>query len=515
VAILSSLGHGLRLAHAAYVFAREGAFVGVDPADLPPVLRLPLALANLIAKHDGDGLAGLSRAIDRLGPSYVKLGQFLSTRPDIVGGKVAIELERLQDRVAPMSRETAVAIIEASFGAKIESLFESFGEPVAAASIAQVHRAEVKVDEGLQPVAVKVLRAGTERRFARDLSDMLFAARFAESLTPEFRRLRLTQVVETLARSVRMEMDFRLEAAAASEFAENSKNDPEVRAPSIDWNRTTREAMTMEWIDGVPLTDPDRLAALGFDPRALARTLIQTFLRTALRDGFFHADMHQGNFFVDDQGRIVAVDFGIMGRLARKERRFLAEILYGFIRRDYLRVAEVHFEAGYVPHTYRVEDFAQAIRAIGEPIHSRTADQISMAKLLTLLFEITALFEMATRVELVMLQKTMVVVEGVARKLDPQLNMWSTAEPVVGTWIAENLGPLRRIEDAGRILSSAGAFLADAPRRLEQIAARLEIEGENEIAKVVPELKLRLGFALVLGGFVLALLCVAAYRWVL
>ena len=216
-------------------------------------------------------------------------------------------------------------------------------------------------------------------------------------------------------------MDFRLEAAAASEFAENSSNDPEVRAPAIDWNRTTREVMTMEWIDGVPLTDPQRLTDLGFDPPALARTLIQTFLRTALRDGFFHADMHQGNFFVDNEGRIVAVDFGIMGRLGRKERRFLAEILYGFIRRDYLRVAEVHFEAGYVPDIYRVEDFAQAIRAIGEPIHSRTADQISMAKLLTLLFEITALFEMTTRIELVMLQKTMVVVEGVARKLDPQL----------------------------------------------------------------------------------------------
>jgi ubiquinone biosynthesis protein len=478
---LSSLGHGLRLARAAYVFAREGAFVEVDPALLPPVLRLPLAFANLIAKRDGDGLAGLSRAIDRLGPSYVKLGQFLSTRPDIVGAKVAIELERLQDRVAPMSRETAVAIVEASFGMKIESLFERFGEPVAAASIAQVHRAEVKTSEGLRPVAVKVLRAGTERRFARDLADMSFAARFAENLTPEFRRLRLAQVVETLARSVRMEMDFRLEAAAASEFAENSSNDPEIRAPTIDWIRTTREVMTMEWIDGVPLTDPDRLTDLGFDPRALARTLIQTFLRTALRDGFFHADMHQGNFFVDDEGRIVAVDFGIMGRLGRKERRFLAEILYGFIRRDYTRVAEVHFEAGYVPHTYRVEDFAQALRAIGEPIHSRTADQISMAKLLTLLFEITALFEMTTRVELVMLQKTMVVVEGVARKLDPQLNMWSTAEPVVGAWIAENLGPLGRFDDLSRGLSSLAVFLADTPRHLEKIAARLETDATEAV----------------------------------
>ena len=277
--------------------------------------------------------------------------------------------------------------------------------------------------------------------------------------------------------------------------------------------------MTMEWIDGLPLADPDRLSELGFDPPALARTLIQSFLRAALRDGFFHADMHQGNFFVDKEGRIVAVDFGIMGRLGRKERRFLAEILYGFIRRDYMRVAEVHFEAGYVPRTYRVEDFAQALRAIGEPIHSRTADQISMAKVLTLLFEITSLFEMITRIELVMLQKTMVVVEGVARKLDPQLNMWSTAEPVVGAWIAENLGPKGRLEDAGRTLSSVAAFLADGPRRLEQIAdrleTRLETDGERELAKVVPELTLRVGFTFVLTGFVLALLCMAAYRWIL
>ena len=206
-----------------------------------------------------------------------------------------------------------------------------------------------------------------EKRFARDLADMFFAARLAERAVPEVRRLRLVQVVETLARSVRMEMDFRLEAAAASEFAENSKDDPDIRAPTIDWDRTTREVMTMEWVDGVTLTDPESLEALGLDPRALARALIQTFLRHALRDGFFHADMHQGNFFVDAAGRIVAVDFGIMGRLGLKERRFLAEILYGFIRRDYRRVAEVHFEAGYVPRIHRVEDFAQAIRAIGEP----------------------------------------------------------------------------------------------------------------------------------------------------
>ncbi len=511
--IVGALGHSLRLARAGFVFAREGAFVGVDPMLLPPVARLPLALSNLIAKRNVQGLAGLSRAIDRLGPSYIKMGQFLSTRPDIVGAKVALELESLQDRVTPMSRQEAIAIIEAAFGARIESLYKRFGEPVAAASIAQVHRAEVTDREGDRAVAVKVLRAGVERRFARDLADMFFAARLAQRLAPDLRRLRPVEVVDTLARSVRMEMDFRLEAAAASEFAENSRDDPQIRAPAVDWDRTTREVMTMEWIDGASLADPDRLAALGFDPRALARALIQTFLRNALRDGFFHADMHQGNLFVDESGRIVAVDFGIMGRLGRKERKFLAEILYGFIRRDYHRVAEVHFEAGYVPHTHRVEDFAQALRAIGEPIHSRTADQISMARLLTLLFDITALFDMTTRVELVLLQKTMVVVEGVARKLDPQLNMWSTSEPVVGAWIAENLGPRGRIENAVESVSAFVALLADAPKRLEDAVVRLETAAAGKVAKEL-EHDIPHGALIYSGlGFILALMVFGALRW--
>ena len=512
MSIVGAFGHSVRLARAGLVFAREGAFVGIDPALLPPFARLPVVLANLIAKRNVRGLSGLSRAIDRLGPSYVKMGQFLSTRPDIVGTAVALELEQLQDRVAPMSRQTAIAIVEAAFGKKIGAIFETFGEPVAAASIAQVHRASVRTPEGARPVAVKVLRAGIERRFNRDLADMFFAARLAERLIPEMRRLRLVQVVESLARSVRMEMDFRLEAAAASEFAEKAKDDPDIRAPAIDWDRTTREVMTMEWVEGVPLADPQRLAELGFDPPALAKALIQTFLRSALRDGFFHADMHQGNFFVDDAGRIVAVDFGIMGRLGRAERRFLAEILYGFIRRDYQRVAEVHFEAGYVPNLHRVEDFAQALRAIGEPIHSRTADQISMARLLTLLFEITALFDMATRVELVLLQKTMVVVEGVARKLDPQLNMWSTSEPVVGAWIAENLGPLGRIEDASRNLLALAAFIAEAPRLMERIAGRLDEIAEREIPEKVGKIESAVKYLLI--GVCLALVVYFAFRWI-
>jgi ubiquinone biosynthesis protein len=471
---LFGLGHCIRLIRAAFVLAREGVFVGVDPQILPPLARAPLALANLIARRDGRG--GIAAAIDRLGPSYVKLGQFLSTRADIVGQTVVKQLEVLQDRMAPFSRSVAIQTIEKSFGAKFETLYAELGEPVAAASIAQVHRARVVEDGQLRDVAVKVLRPGVERRFARDLSDMFFAARLAERLSPEARRLKLVDVVETLARSVRIEMDFRLEAAAASEFAENVADDADFRVPKIDWSRTAREVLTLEWIEGAPL-HAQRLVEEGLDPPNVARTLIQSFLRHALRDGFFHADMHQGNLFIDSRGCITAVDFGIMGRLGHKERRFLAEILYGFITRDYRRVAEVHFEAGYVPPTHRVEDFALAIRAIGEPIHSRTADQISMAKLLSLLFEVTALFDMSTRLELVMLQKTMVVVEGVARQLDPRLNMWMTAEPVVGAWIADNLGPRGKIEDFVRATGQFARLLSDAPERIKDFG-RLVEKGE-------------------------------------
>ncbi len=475
MAIFASIGHVARLTRAFLVMAREGVFVGLDAGAAPPIARPVLAGLKLIARKD-DGGHGLSRAMERLGPSYVKLGQFLATRPDIVSASVARELERLQDRVAPLPREVAVKRVEAAFQQPLEALFSQFGEPVAAASIAQVHSARTR--DGDRDVAVKVLRPGVERRFARDLADMFFAARLAQWVIPDAERLRPVQIVETLARSVRMEMDFRLEAAAADEYGENLKDDENFRAPKIDWDRTTREVLTMEWIEGTPLSDPDRLTALGFDIAALGRLLIQSFLRHALRDGFFHADMHQGNFLVDGEGCIVALDFGIMGRLGRAERRFLAEILYGFIRRDYLKVAQVHFEAGYVPKHYRVEDFAQAIRAIGEPIHARPADQISMARLLTLLFEVTALFDMTTRIELVMLQKTMVVVEGVARKLDPHLNMWATAEPVVGGWIADNLGPRGRLADAGAALATVGRLLADIPEHAEQFRRTMQaIEG--------------------------------------
>jgi ubiquinone biosynthesis protein len=387
--------------------------------------------------------------------------------------------------MAAFPRQIAIATIEAAFGKPVDRIFANFGEPVAAASIAQVHRARVEGSEADCEVAVKVLRPGIERLFKRDLSDMYFAARLAERWSREARRLKLVEVVDTLARTVKMEMDFRLEAAAASEFAENTVQDKEFRVPKVDWDRTTKEVLTLEWIDGIPLSDVNSLAHRGYDLQDLGRNVIQSFLRTAMRDGFFHADMHRGNLFVDPQGRLTAVDFGIMGRLGFKERRFLAEILYGFIKRDYRRVAEVHFEAGYVPRVHRVEDFAQALRAIGEPIHSRPADQISMAKLLTLLFEITALFDMKTRTELVLLQKTMVVTEGVARTLDPKLDVWTTAEPVAGEWITQNLGAIGKLQDAGRAASTLARFATNLPSTLargENILDQLEAMAETGVA---------------------------------
>jgi ubiquinone biosynthesis protein len=384
---------------------------------------------------------------------------------------LARDLESLQDRMAPVPQAQAEAVVTAALGKPLNQAYVSFGPAVAAASIAQVHRAEVVTPDGVKPAAVKVLRQDVERRFRVDLEAFSFVAETAERFSAEARRLRLIETVETMRRSVAMEMDLRLEAAALSEMAENTKNDPDFRVPTVDWDRTAKDVLTMEWIEGTPLNDRARLDALGLDLPKLAASVIQSFLRHALRDGFFHADMHPGNLFVDAEGNLIAVDFGIMGRLGPKERRFLAEILYGFITRNYRRTAEVHFEAGYVPAKHSVDDFAQAIRAIGEPIHKRTAEDISMAKLLTLLFEVTGLFDMRTRPELLLLQKTMVVVEGVARGLDPKLDMWTVAEPVVREWIERHLGPAGRIADAAK---GTVDFLGTVPSLLTRSAALVE-----------------------------------------
>ena len=473
--MIASPVHLARFGRAGFVFAREGVFAVIDTARLPLSARVAIRLARIIERPTSRVAANrLAAALTRLGPAYVKLGQFLATRPDVVGARLARDLETLQDKMAAFPQGEAERTVEAAFDKPLSQLFSNFGAATAAASIAQVHRATVNG----RPVAVKVLRPGVERRLKVDLDAFTLAARTAENVSAQARRLRLIEVVDTLRRTVAIEMDLRFEAAALSEMAEQTRNDPDFRVPAVDWDRTARGVLTLEWIEATPLSDRAQLEAKGFDLKRLAAAVIQTFLRHALRDGFFHADMHPGNLFVDDAGELVAVDFGIMGRLAPKERRFLAEILLGFITRSYRRTAEVHFEAGYVPRHHSVENFAQAIRAIGEPIHNRTAEEISMARLFMLLFEVTGLFDMRTRPELLLLQKTMVVVEGVARSLDPKLDMWRVAEPIVREWIERNLGLAGRLEDAtegaievGRVLGETPALLARGAALVEQLDA--------------------------------------------
>jgi len=472
--VISAATHILRLTRAAFVLAREGVFGVVDPSLVPPPGQLAIKMARLVERRGAKSGPRLSRALERMGPAYLKLGQFLATRPDVVGVVLAQDLESLQDRLPPFSQAEAEAAIASALEQPINQVFASFGPPVAAASIAQVHRGEVLRDGVRLPVAIKVLRPNVAARFRRDLSDFFFVAHKAEAYSSEARRLRLVEVINTMSRSVAMEMDLRLEAAALSEMAENTEDDPDFRVPTVDWDRTAHNVLTMEWIDGIPLSDHARLVQANVDLPDLGRKVIQSFLRHALRDGFFHADMHPGNLFLDRNGRLVAVDFGIMGRLGVKERRFLAEILLGFITRNYRRVAEVHFEAGYVPSHHSVENFAQAIRAIGEPIHNRTAEEISMARLLTLLLEVTGLFDMRTRPELILLQKTMVVVEGVARSFNPRLDIWRVAEPVVREWIELNLGPVGRIQSAASGAGELARVLSGLPTIASRAVALLE-----------------------------------------
>jgi ubiquinone biosynthesis protein len=410
------------------------------------------------------------------------MGQFLATRPDVVGAEFADDLSRLQDRMAFFPVSEAKANIEGSLGRPIAELYSQFEDPIAAASIAQVHPGLVATAKGPRKVAIKVIRPGVRQRFQRDLEAMYLIADLQQRFVRSARRLRPVEVTRTLEQTTKIEMDLRLEAAALSEIAENTKNDPGFRVPEVDWERTGRDVITMEWIDGIKMSDTEALKAAGHDLDKLADTLIQSFLRHTLRDGFFHADMHPGNLFVDAEGMIVAVDMGIAGRLGKKEQRFLAEILYGFITRDYMRVAEVHFEAGYVPGHHNIASFAQAIRAIGEPIHGQPAETISMGKLLTLLFEVTELFDMETRPELVMLQKTMVVVEGVSRILNPRFNMWKAADPVVSEWIRGNLGPKRIVSDIRDGLKAAVKLAEAAPEiaaKTEKLHANLMSMSEN------------------------------------
>jgi ubiquinone biosynthesis protein len=419
---------------------REAAFLLPAPARwLAAFLRL-FAGREARAGRPGERLA---LAFERLGPVAIKLGQLLSTRADIFGVQFAEDLSRLKDRLAPFPHEVARAEIEASLQKPADSLFREIQAPVAAASVAQAHRA-VLHDGRL--VAVKVLRPGVEKRIAKDVGAMRLGARIVEALAPPVRRLEPRAFVETVARSLELESDLRLEAAAASELGEIMAQDPHMQAPKVVWEGVGRRVLTLEWAQGVPMSDPAALEQPGIDRKALAENVIRGFLTQALDHGAFHADLHEGNLFCAPPCNITAVDFGIVGRIGPAERRYLAEILWGFLRRDYRRVAEVHFEAGYVPGRHSVDLFAQALRTVGEPVMGQPAHKVSMGRLLAQLFEITALFDMRLRPELVLLQKTMVTVEGVARRIDPEHDIWAAARPVVQRWIARELSAPAKLQ---------------------------------------------------------------------
>ena len=505
--MIAGPAHLIRLGHAGFVFAHEGVFAGIDTTLLPPPARAAVRLARLIERPASAVAANrIVAALTRLGPAYVKLGQFLATRPDVVGVALARELETLQDKMAPFSQVDAERAVAAALGKPLSDLFASFGAPVAAASIAQVHRAAVSTDRGLRAVAVKVLRPGVERRFKVDLDAFTFAARSAEKISAEARRLRLVEVVETLRRTVAIEMDLRFEAAAASELSENFAGDPAFRVPQVDWRRTGRTVLTTERIGGIRVDDREALIAAGHSIDDLLRNAADAFFKQVFRDGFFHADLHPGNMFVEADGTLAVVDFGIMGRLDRATRYYLADMLIGFLTGDYRRVAEVHFDAGYVPRQRSLDAFTQACRSIGEPILGRPLHEISIARLLAQLFQVTEQFEMETQPQLLLLQKTMVLVEGVGRRLDPDVNIWSLARPLIEEWMRDNRGPearlrqqidtvLETLDEIPRLLRSLDRLVGDWSREGVILHAESLATQAAHRARLFPLLVLPLWFA--------------------
>ncbi len=464
-----------RLVRTGATLERTGAMgVVLEAMDTPPRLRLVARILGWPFKWLGlkgdPALPPATRALTALGPAYIKFGQILSTRPDIVGDELATQLRYLQDKLPPFPTDIAKQMIQDELGLSVEEAFSEFSEPVAAASIAQVHRA--RIAETGEDVAVKVLRPNIERAFRKDIDAFYFAAGIIETLSPASRRLRPRDVIAHFEGVVMGELDLRLESSAASEFAANTAGDAGFQVPKPHWFLSARRVMTLGWADGLPFGEAEALAAAGHDLPALAERVLQLFLSHALRDGYFHADMHHGNLKVAANGDIIAYDFGIMGQIDEYTRRVYAEILMGFIRKDYYRVAEVHFEAGYVPRDRDINEFARALRAVGEPIFGMDATRISMARLLSYLFEVTERFGMETRTELILLQRTMVVVEGVARSLDPHINIWKVARPVVEDYIRSNLGPGAMVRDLVRTAKVLARFGPDLPRLAEAVLSR-------------------------------------------
>ena len=461
----ASVTHLWRLLKWGRTLARHGALGGIERDPLtPPEVRRLCRLARLGARVPRE--VDYATALQEIGPAAIKLGQALATRPDLVGAEAAANLLQLQDDLPPEPFAAIKQAIEASLGGPVEQFFAEIDpKPVGAASIAQVHRATTTDGKA---VAIKVLRPGIEEEFARAIETYEWAAAHVELLGGEAERLRPRMVIAYFRQWVRRELDLTREAASASELRDNMLAEPGFYVPEIDWRRTSRRVLTLEWLDGIKLSRRAELIAAGHDLKALAAILVRAFLRQAVVDGYFHADLHQGNLFALADGRIAAIDFGIMGRIDRQARVWLAEILYGLITGNYERVAQIHFEAQYVPHHHDVAEFATALRAVGEPIRGLPVKEISVGRMLDGLFSITRDFDMPTQPHLLLLQKTMVMEEGVATALDPDINMWETAEPFLKDWMRSELGPEAAYAD--RIIATVRA-LKKLPELIDRIDA--------------------------------------------
>ena len=433
---------------------------------------------NEIVTDEGERL---SRSLESMGTTFIKLGQFLATRPDIIGEELSKKLENLQDKLPPFSINEAKEIIKNDLGDDTFNSIINLSEPVAAASIAQVHKAQINDNGTLKEVAIKILRPNIRKIFNEEIDAMMLFAFFIESFVKKTKRLKLVEVVFLLKEITNLEMDLRFEAAAANEYAENTKNDVGFRVPQIYWNYTSENVMTLDWINGISIREVEELKKRNFNTEKIAEDIIQNFLRHAVRDGFFHADMHQGNIFINEDGQIVPIDFGIMGRLDKMSKRFLAEILFGFIQRDYKKVAEVHLVAGLVPKEVPIDDLAQALRSIGEPIFGQAVKDISGGKLLKQLFDVTEKFNMQTQPQLLMLQKTMVVVEGVARKLNPNTNIWTTSKPVLENWLKETKDPITTLNETIKNTSEVIKRLPEFPKIMDKANQALTYLASGQI----------------------------------
>ena len=423
----------------------------------------------------------LCDALEGMGTTFIKLGQFLATRPDIIGETLADDLVKLQDKLPPFELYESKKILKKEIGENLYQNIITLSEPIAAASIAQVHIAKIKIAGYQKEVAVKILRPDIEKQFNEELDALMLFAYIVENLFSKTKRLKLVEVVHLLREITNIEMDLRFEAAAANELYENTKNDEGFNVPKIYWNYTSRKVLTLDKVDGISIREQELLKESGVDLKILSENLIQHFLKQAVRDGFFHGDMHQGNLFVDKKGNIIPVDFGIMGRLDKNNRKYLAEILYGFIQRDYMKVAEVHFEAGLIPQNASKEEFAQALRSVGEPIFGQSIKDISGGNLLAQLFEITEKFNMPTQTPLLLLQKTMVTVEGVARKLYPETNIWEISRPVLENWIKSVKSPKATIDTAINTSSEILKRIPDIPNFMDKANYALQLLAEGKL----------------------------------